>query len=263
MFISEIFILFIAGLGAGIVTGLMGASAVVIAAPLMIVFLKYDAFTAIGISLAIDVIASAITAYVFYKHKNIDIKPSILILIFAVIGAFLGSYFSSSFPHGLLSICIGIFVMLTGVNFMKNGVMGEVKYIKEKTILYGKKFKWGILSLSGFIVGLIGGIFGAGGGITLLLILTMVMGYRTHVAIGTSVFIMAFLALSGTIGHMAFDKFMIYPFIIAAIGGALGAYFTSYRTNATSEERLNKILGFVFFVLGLFLAIQQIIIWIY
>lgn len=259
----EIFVLFVAGLGAGIVTGLMGASAVAIAAPLMIIFLGYSAFTAIGISLAIDVFASAITAYVFHKHKNVDIKPSLLILVFAVGGAFLGSYFSASFPTGLLSSTIGFFTMLTGINFMKNGVQGELRYIKEKTILYGRKFKWGVLALAGLIVGLIAGIFGAGGGISLLLILTLVLGYRIHTAIGTSVFIMAFIALSGTIGHITFDKFAVYPFIVAAIGSMLGAYFTSQRTNLTPEHQLNRILGFVFFVLGLFLLLQQIFVFIY
>jgi len=258
MLVYELFILLLAGLGAGIVTGLLGASAVTIAAPLMIIFLGYDAFTSIGISLAIDVFASAVTAYVFYKNKNLEIKPIIILLIFAVIGAFVGSYFSSFFPTGLLSKFIGFFVMLTGLNLMRRGLKGEIKFFKDLLKFRGNGFRIGILIISGLIVGLIAGIFGGGGGVTLLLILTLILNYKIHPAIGTSVFIMTFIALSGAVGHIIYGSFLIYPFLVASIGGIVGAYFTAIKTNSTSEEKLNKMVGFVLFILGFFLFLKEI-----
>lgn len=258
MLVFEIFILLLAGLGAGAVTGLLGASAVTIAAPLMIFFLGYDPFTAIGISLAIDVFASGITAFVFNRHRNIKIKPALLILFFAVIGAFVGSYFSSYFPAEILSKIIGLFVILTGITLMTRGVKGEIHFLKKIIILRGDRFIRGILIATGIIVGLIAGIFGAGGGVTLLIILTLLLGYRIHAAIGTSVLIMMFIALSGTIGHIMYGSFLIYPFIVATIGGIIGAYYSACRTNLVSEVKLNKIIGLVFFVLGLFLFLKEI-----
>lgn len=254
----ELFILLIAGIGAGIVTGLLGASAVTIAAPLMIIFLGYDAFTSIGISLAIDVFASAVTAYVFYKNKNIKIKPINLLIIFSVIGAFIGSYFSSYFPTGLLSKFIGFFVMLTGFNLMRRGLKGEIKFFKELFEFRSNNFRRGILIIAGLIVGLIAGIFGGGGGVTLLLLLTLLLNYKIHPAIGTSVFIMMFIAFSGAVGHILYGSFLVYPFLIASIGGIIGAYFTATKTNATSEEKLNKMIGFIFFILGFFLFLKEI-----
>jgi len=258
MLIYEIFILLLAGLGAGLVTGFIGASAVLIAAPMMIVFLGYDAFTAVGISLAIDIFASAITAYIFYQHKNVNVKPALVILFFAVIGAFIGSYFSSSFPTGLLSKVIGFFTMLTGLNIIKNGVNLEIKPLRRALDRNGVSFKIFLLMLAGIIAGLIAGIFGSGGGVSLLLILVFFLGYKIHPAIGTSVFIMSFIALSGTIGHIMYGSFLVYPFIVATIGGILGAAFSAKISNLTSEERLQKIVGFSFFVLGLFLFLKEI-----
>jgi uncharacterized protein len=258
MFAYEIFILLLAGIGAGIVTGLMGASAVTVAAPLMIVFLKYNAFTAIGISLAIDVFASLVTAGVFYSYKRVDLKPSILILIFAIIGSFGGSYFSSYFSTNLLTNLVGFFVAFSGINLMRSGLKGEVKFFQEKFSSFRKTSKLFILSFSGLIIGLIAGIAGAGGGVTLLIILTLFLGYKIHTAIGTSVLIMAFIAFSGTIGHILYGSFLVYPFIIATIGGIGGAYFTAKKTNGIAENKLSRIVGIVFFVLGFFLVFKEL-----
>lgn len=257
MLIFEVFILLLAGLGAGVVTGLLGASAVTIAAPLMIFFLNYDAFTAIGISLAIDIFASGVTAFVFHKNKNVHFKPSFLIIFFAIIGAFIGSYFSSYFPTSLLSKFVGFFVMLTGINFMKDTLKSRIEHLKAKYDFDSNHRKLIIMALSGIIVGLIAGVFGAGGGVTLLLILTLLLGYRIHVAIGTSVFIMMFIALSGTIGHIMYGSFLWYPFFVASMGGIVGAYYSAHKTNTLSEKSLNKIMGFIFFVLGLFLLLEE------
>ncbi|MBU1129504.1 MAG: sulfite exporter TauE/SafE family protein [Nanoarchaeota archaeon] len=263
MILFEMVVLLLAGIGAGIVTGLMGASAVTIAAPIMIIFLGYDAFIAIGISLAIDVFASAVTASVFYKHKRINIKPSILILIFSVIGAFVGSYFSSYFSAGLLSKLVGFFVMFSGINLMRKGIRGEVRFFKDRFKNCTKKSRFLILSLAGLFVGLIAGIAGAGGGVTLLIILTFFLGYGIHTAIGTSVFIMMFIALSGSIGHIMYGSFRWYSFVVASVGGIIGAYYTAKKANGLPEEKLNKIVGFVFFVLGLFLLFKELVFLIY
>ena len=45
------------------------------------------------------------------------------------------------------------------------------------------------------------GFIGAGGGMMMLLILTSVLGYELKNAVGTSVFIMAFTALTGAVSH--------------------------------------------------------------
>ena len=64
----------IAGLGAGIGTGLAGLSAAVVISPMLITFCGFSAYEAVGIALASDVLASAVTAYTYGKNKNLDIK---------------------------------------------------------------------------------------------------------------------------------------------------------------------------------------------
>lgn len=57
----KILVCFIAGAGAGLGTGFAGMSAAAIIGPMLITFLGVPAYQAVGIGLASDVLASAIT----------------------------------------------------------------------------------------------------------------------------------------------------------------------------------------------------------
>ena len=81
---------FLAGMGAGLGTGFAGMSAAAVISPMLITFLGIEPYMAVGIALSSDVLASAVSAYTYGKHKNLDIKNGIImmasVLIFTVIG---------------------------------------------------------------------------------------------------------------------------------------------------------------------------------
>lgn len=62
-------ICFIAGIGAGLGTGFAGMSAAAVISPMLITFLGMPAYEAVGIALASDVLASAVSAYTYGKIK--------------------------------------------------------------------------------------------------------------------------------------------------------------------------------------------------
>ena len=57
-------------MGAGLGTGFAGMSAAVVISPILITFLHIPAYEAVGISLASDVLASAVSAYTYGKNKK-------------------------------------------------------------------------------------------------------------------------------------------------------------------------------------------------
>ena len=77
--LTTIFVTFFAGMGAGLGTGFAGMSAAAVISPLLIHFLGIDPYMAVGIALSSDVLASAISAYTYGKHKNLDIKNGLRI----------------------------------------------------------------------------------------------------------------------------------------------------------------------------------------
>ncbi len=85
-----IIVTFFAGMGAGLGTGFAGMSAAAVITPMLTTFLGIDPYVAVGIALASDVLASAVSAYTYGKNKNLDIKNGIVmmaaVLVFTVVG---------------------------------------------------------------------------------------------------------------------------------------------------------------------------------
>ena len=93
-------ICFVAGIGAGLGTGFAGMSAAAVITPILVTFLDIPAYQAVGIALASDVLASAVSAYTYGKNKNLDIRNGLVmmvtVLIFTLIGSWISSLISSA-----------------------------------------------------------------------------------------------------------------------------------------------------------------------
>ena len=193
----KLLVCFIAGAGAGIGTGFAGMSAAVVISPMLITFLGTDAYEAVGIALASDVLASAISAWVYHKHGNLDIKDGVVMLITVLIFTLVGSFVSSIVPEttmGSFSLMMTIFL---GIKFLLKPTMTS----KEERHLKPKKQRIIRSVICGCYVGFVCGFIGAGGGLMILFVLTSILGYDLKTAVGTSVFIMSFTALTGAGSH--------------------------------------------------------------
>ena len=87
----------IASVGAGVGTSLAGLSAATVMVPMLIVLCpsfsgETGAYQATAIALASDILGSAVTAGIYAKHKNIDLKRGWLIMTFILIMCTVGSY---------------------------------------------------------------------------------------------------------------------------------------------------------------------------
>ncbi|MDA3836360.1 MAG: sulfite exporter TauE/SafE family protein [Nanoarchaeota archaeon] len=246
MAILSAIVLFLSGIGAGVMTGLIGASAVTFMAGILIVILGYSVYDAIGISLMTDVFASLASAHIYKKYSNLDLKRAVIIGVFATIFAFLGSILARTIPDLALGDGLGVVILITGLSFMRNPLKRQDTWIFN----YFKNKKTLASILIGVIVGLICGVFGVGGGLSILVALVFILGYPIRVAIGTSVLIMAFIALSGGIGHFIHRPFPLTDIIITSFGGIIGAVVASKYVNKISEERMFKISGIILIILA-------------
>ena len=197
----------IAGLGAGIVTGLAGLSAAVVITPMLVSLGGMDSYDVVAIALASDVLASALSAFTYYKNKNIDIKRGLLILgpalVCSVAGSYIGYRFSLASPDGigLYSIVATIYL---GIKFIVSPITQEKTQKKKKH----KKSVTIALSIgSGIVIGLICGFAGVGGGAMMLFALTILLGYDLKTAVGTSTMIMTIIALSGAASCNLYDVY--------------------------------------------------------
>lgn len=250
--ILEILLLVLAGLGAGFVTGFFGGSATLVVFPLLVVFAGYHPYTAIGLALAIDV-STSIAAYCTYKiKKNIDIKPAIPLIVSALVGVVIGSFVSIRIPEKTLLLLAGTGILIASIRFT----------FAQSRIMNGRRFflKDGKLSsvLWGFVNGIGLGIIGGGGGVVLLLGLTVLLRYPIHKAVGVSVLGMVFIALFGAISHYIFMPFSIVSLIIGSLAGVIGAIVTSGFVNNISEKKFNVAIGIILTILASSLLIKGI-----
>lgn len=252
----------IAGLGAGVVTGLAGLSAAVVITPFLVSICGWTGYDAVTVALASDVLASLLSSYTYYKNKNIDIKRGMLVTLMAFVGTVIGSYcgflFSQAEPDGLgyLSMLTTIFL---GIKFLVKPVTGGNDFSTGPGEKNGRKKT--ILAMGlGCLIGWVCGFTGSGGGILMLTVFTLILGYNLKVAVGTSTMIMSIVALTGTVSHVSMGA-NIYPLPMAVtvISCLIGAVVSARFANKCEIKKLNRVVGVVLSILGIVTILIKII----
>ncbi len=238
---------FIAGAGAGLGTGFAGMSAAAVISPMLITFLHMEPYAAVGIALASDVLASAVSAYTYGKNKNLDVRNGLAMMAAVLVFTVVGSYVSSLVPSRAMGSFSVVMTLLLGVKFIVKPVMTT----REAMEAVDPKKRLIQSVLCGTLIGFICGFVGAGGGMMMLLILTSVMGYELKTAVGTSVFIMTFTALTGAVSHFALGGAPeATTLVLCVIFTLLWARIAARFANKASAKTLNRATGVVLVVLG-------------
>ena len=244
----EFLICFIAGIGAGLGTGFAGMSAAAVISPMLITFLDVPAYQAVGIALASDVLASGVSAYTYHKNKNLDIKNGLVMMFTVLIFTFVGSMLASLLPSATMGTFSMVMTLLLGITLIVKPVMTT----KEKMQEVSAKKRIAQSIICGIIIGLICGFVGAGGGMMMLLILTTVLGYELKTAVGTSVFIMAFTALTGAVSHFVIGGIPdISILVFCVLSTLLWARIAAKFANKAEPKTLNRATGAVLTILGI------------
>lgn len=197
-----VFTCVIAGIGAGVGTGFAGLSAAAFIGPLLIGIVGIPAYQATGIGLASDVLASAVSAWTYHRAGNLDMKNGKKLLIMVLIGTLAGSIAAGGVENNALGILSIGGSLVLGVQQLQTAIRGK----ENKMVLPlpdTPAWRRAERIIGGLVIGFICGFMGTGGGMMMLIVLTVVMGYELRIAVGTSVFIMTFTALFGSSLHFA------------------------------------------------------------
>ena len=142
--------------------------------------------------------------------------------------------------------------LLLGVKFIVKPVMTT----KEAMAAVSKKKRLIQSIVCGTLIGFICGFIGAGGGMMMLLILTSVLGYELKTAVGTSVFIMAFTALTGSISHFAIGGAPDWTALVYCMASTLlWAQIAARFANKAQPKTLNRATGVVLVLLGVVILV--------
>ena len=243
-----VLVTFFAGMGAGLGTGFAGMSAAAVISPMLITFLDMEPYMAVGIALASDVLASAVSAYTYGKNKNLDIRNGLIMMVSVLAFTVVGSYVANLVPSSTMGGFSVFMTFLLGVKFIVKPVMTT----KEAMLSVSARKRVVQSIVCGTLIGFICGFVGAGGGMMMLLILTSVLGYEMKTAVGTSVFIMTFTALTGAISHFAIGGAPDWTVLVLCVVFTLiWARIAAVFANKATPKTLNRATGVILVILGI------------
>jgi len=249
---TTVLVAFTVGLLAGTVTGFTGASGVVVVVPLLSLLCGLTVHSAIAASLFVDTLASLTVAYTYFRNGRVEVKDGVMIGLSSIAGAQIGAFIASATPESRISRAFGVFTIALGIMMMRRS--------RGKGLL-SKDFSGIISRLSptqrvlatvilGFGVGVITGVFGAGGGLMFLLLLVVVLGEPLHKAVGTSTLIMALTAFSGTVRYLVHGFLDVLYSTATSVGSILAGAAASKVANRLPERTLSMVMGLVFLAIG-------------
>ena len=243
----------LSGLAGGILTGMAGLTAAMVLTPILCGVCGWSGYDAVTLSLIANVPSAMVTCWTFYKNGNIEMKRGLPVAVVSFAGAIVGSYlgylFSMVSENGISYFVIISNLFLAVKFFMpakpkkENLTAAEERKAKRKTL---------IALILGFLIGIECGFMGSAGGALMLMVLTMVMGMDTKLAVGTSSMIMTLVALTGAVSHVAMGASVnLIPSIVVTVMCTVGAVGSAKFANKVEEKILNRTAGAVLILVSL------------
>ncbi|MDC1105444.1 sulfite exporter TauE/SafE family protein [Prolixibacteraceae bacterium] len=251
-------LLILIGTIAGIVTGITGASSVMVVVPLLSILLNFSIHQAIGTSLVVDVVAPLFISLTYSKRGHIKLKECLAVLLGTVLMAPIGSYFSDMVPERGLGSSFGGFMIVLAIIIFRTGAKQKIDGRNSSSLpcyLRHPMAKSTICFVLAGASGFMTGFMGAGGGTNLLLILILIYGFSLHDALGTSILMMALTASAGVAGHLYYGNVNFRDGIIVAVVATVVGTISAKKMSNLNEKALSYFMGGIYALLGIVMVL--------
>lgn len=191
------------GLAVGILVGFMGIGGGVILVPSLVYLLHFDQHIAQGTSLFLQLPPLGLGALLLYKQKGqADLKVGSVCAAGFFIGGYFGSKVAVSLSSRTLGGLFGSFLVLVALLELRREFLLDSDSETPEVAPCISTLRCFLILLAAIGVGVMGGLFGVGGGILLVPLLVFVFGFQQHRAQGTSL-----VALVPPSGLLAFINY--------------------------------------------------------
>jgi uncharacterized membrane protein YfcA len=236
-------------LAIGLALGLLGSGGSILTVPILVYGLGQPEKVAIAGSLAIVGGIATIGAALASLERRVDARTVVLFGVPGMLGAILGTALASQLAGSTQLALFAVVMLLAAASMLRTPARAPTSADSPPP-----RRSLGRLALDGLAVGTMTGLVGVGGGFLIVPALVVVGGMPVHLAIGTSLAIIALNAWTGFVRHLgglagaglALDPRVILVFI--AVGG-IGATVGSRLAGRLPAARLRR--GFAWFLLAL------------
>ncbi len=200
MTITNIITLLGAGLGAGFASGLLGVGGSFIMTPV-----QYMVFTGMGLpldiaiklsfgtTLAVILPTAASGTWRHHKEGAIWWRTALLMGGCGLASAFGGATLASYLPGAILKVVFGAVVLGAGVRMLTFKPTEASIQPKNAPSLWAG---WGVL------IGLVSGLIGIGGGMLAIPVMVLLLKFKMHNAVATSLATVMITSIGGVVGYI-------------------------------------------------------------
>lgn len=214
---------FAVGLVAGIFSALLGVGGGLIMVPAMALLLRIRQQRAVATSLAVIIPTALAAAFRYNQSEPLDLGVIGWLALGGVFGGVIGAIVANLIGARQLRRIFGVFVILVGILMITR--YGEAQGGAQRVAVdaaHGMQLLgWGVF------VGVMSGLLGVGGGLVMVPVLVLLLGYTQHLAQGTSLAVIIPVSLSGTFIHIRKGN-VVWDFAAwLAVGAVIGSWVTS------------------------------------
>jgi uncharacterized protein len=261
MGILQIVIFLITGIGVGFVSGLIGVGGGFIMTPVqyaVYLSLGIPADTAIklafGTSLLV-ILPTAISGTLRHNSKKaVWWKAALTMGCFSLLGGLTGSTIATHISGSILKIFFGIMVMISATLMLTS----KTKESEEKP----RENIWLWIACA-FPVGIVTGFLGLGGGVLVIPVMTLLLRFKIHNAVGTSLAMMILTSIGSVVGYIvngigvpdlppfSIGYVNLLVWILLSVPSFLMAQVGAIVSHRVPAKQLRYIFGALMFYIGL------------
>jgi uncharacterized protein len=222
------------GLAAGILSGLFGVGGGIITTPAIQELLGGAPYVAVGTPLPVIIPTAIVGGATYARAGEVSWRAIRFAAVPGAACAIGGAWLTSLVdPHWLLLVT----AVLIGWQAIRVGFGGDYA-VRPR----GSTPGWAYALLGGF-TGFVSGLLGVGGGIVFVPFVTTMLGMPLKRALGTSLVLIAIVAIPGTIVHAALGHIDWAIFAVLVIGVVPGARIGAGIALGTRERTLRYLVG--------------------
>lgn len=236
------------GLVAGIGSALLGIGGGLIMVPAMVFLLRIRQHRATGTSLAVILPAAAAAVYQYGIHGR-EVPVVICLSIGGVVGATFGAILAALLNAKQLRQVFGVFVMLTGAVMLLPRAAPTTPLMESLTpgaalLLIG----------TGVLVGIVSGLLGVGGGLVMVPVLVLLLGFTQKEAQAMSLAVIIPVSLSGVIAHYRRGNVIPGLAVWLSMGAVVGATVMGHYVQKIENATLRIVFGIFLILVGISMA---------
>ncbi|OBJ39157.1 permease [Mycolicibacterium mucogenicum] len=245
------------GLGAviGALLGLLGGGGSILAVPALVYVLGLGIEEAIPMSLLVVGIASAVGALPKIRAGHVQWRLAAVFSAAGIPATFIGSAIGRHLPQPVLLVGFAAVMVLAGIRMLQdNGGTGTACRVGDSGINWRRCASRSIPA--GFLVGLLTGLFGVGGGFLIIPALVLMLGVEMPIAIGTSLLIIVANSLAGLLSHLSGTS-INWTIAAAFVGTAIvGSLLAGHLGTRLDTRRLQRWFAYLVFAVAAYVLID-------